>query len=453
MSLQNMFSNDKEGSSFSNLSSNNFKSKISTESIEQKCIKWSPEEDSRLLEAAQKYTTKNWELISQLFPGKSSKQCSSRYKKINIVDLVKGPWTYEEDRKLLKWIQKEGPKRWSMCAETIVGRTGKQCRERWFNALNPEVKKGEWTVEEDYKIYLLYSLYGGRWSKISLNFPNRTENSIKNRFYSSLRKLYAEKAKYAQANIVKKDDSKTSIGIGELIKLFPIAFDGMTNKLIKSKNFTLPQFNEYKTNLINSSNVLSNTKKKYSKKSIKFELQNETLIPTSSYNQSQEEIANKEISEEKEDTISESNSEENIIDLDKDNSLSGYQIYNEDLESFDFDKKINNSILQACQDAKKLNGNINCQEGQSAFNNTINFSINNVPNQIANYTNSSIVNINCNFYLQPKEDKAQKTTSKENCSSHKVDIYSYLLEELEDLETFIKKAKSEILNYNSRMDN
>ena len=215
----------------------------------------------------------------------------------------------------------------------------------------------------------------------------------------------------------------------------------------------MPQFNEYKTNLINSSNVLSNTKKKYSKKSIKFELQNETLIPTSSYNQSQEEIANKEISEEKEDTISESNSEENIIDLDKDNSLSGYQIYNEDLESFDFDKKINNSILQACQDAKKLNGNINCQEGQSAFNNTINFSINNVPNQIANYTNSSIVNINCNFYLQPKEDKAQKTTSKENCSSHKVDIYSYLLEELEDLETFIKKAKSEILNYNSRMDN
>ena len=252
MSLQNMFSNDKEGSSFSNLSSNNFKLKISTESIEQKCIKWSPEEDSRLLEAAQKYTTKNWELISQLFPGKSPKQCSSRYKKINIVDLVKGPWTYEEDRKLLKWIQKEGPKRWSMCAETIVGRTGKQCRERWFNALNPEVKKGEWTVEEDYKIYLLYSLYGGRWSKISLNFPNRTENSIKNRFYSSLRKLYAEKAKYAQANIVKKDDSKTSIGIGELIKLFPIAFDGMTNKLIKSKNFTMPQFKEYKTNLINS---------------------------------------------------------------------------------------------------------------------------------------------------------------------------------------------------------
>lgn len=445
-----MFSNDKEGSSFSNLLSNNTKSKISTESVDPKCIKWTPGEDSLLLETAQRYTTKNWEEISKLFPGKSPKQCSSRFKKINIVDLIKGPWTYEEDRKLLQWIQREGPKRWSMCAETIVGRTGKQCRERWFNALNPEVKKGEWTIEEDYKIYLLYSIYGGRWSKISLNFPNRTENSIKNRFYSSLRKLYAEKAKYSHhAHIVKKDDSKSSIGIGELIKLFPIAFDGMTTKLIKSKKFTTEQFNEYKINLINSSNVLTNTKKKYSKKNIKFELQNEA---SNIIQESEKEI--KEISEEKEETISESNSEDNIIDLDRDNSLCGYQIYSEDLESFDFDTKINNSILQACQDVKKLNGNIiNCQDGSSALNNSINCSINNAPNQISNYTNSSIVNINCNFYLQPKEERAEKSNSKTNFTNHKVDIYSYLLEELEDLETFIKKAKSEILNYNKGKDN
>ena len=84
----------------------------------------------------------------------------SRYKKLSTADLIKGPWTYEEDRKLLKWIQSEGPKKWSLCAETISGRSGKQCRERWFNALNPQVKKGEWTIEEDFKIYLLYSQYG-----------------------------------------------------------------------------------------------------------------------------------------------------------------------------------------------------------------------------------------------------------------------------------------------------
>ena len=96
---------------------------------------------------------KNWEDIATHFEGKSPKQCFSRWKKINSqTELIKGPWTYEEDRKLLKWIQLEGPKKCSMCAETIPGRTGKQCRERWFNALNPQVKKGEWTIEEDYKI-------------------------------------------------------------------------------------------------------------------------------------------------------------------------------------------------------------------------------------------------------------------------------------------------------------
>ena len=83
---------------------------------------------------------------------------------------TRGFWSYNEDCKLLSWIQTKGPKKWTACAQTIPGRTGKQCRERWFNALNPEVKTGQWTIEEDYKIYVLYSYLGGKWSKIAKYF-------------------------------------------------------------------------------------------------------------------------------------------------------------------------------------------------------------------------------------------------------------------------------------------
>nr|1GVD_A Chain A, MYB PROTO-ONCOGENE PROTEIN [Mus musculus] len=52
--------------------------------------------------------------------------------------LIKGPWTKEEDQRLIKLVQKYGPKRWSVIAKHLKGRIGKQCRERWHNHLNPE---------------------------------------------------------------------------------------------------------------------------------------------------------------------------------------------------------------------------------------------------------------------------------------------------------------------------
>ncbi len=125
--------------------------------------------------------------------GRSSIQCLHRWTKILQPGLVKGPWTIEEDKKLIEWVKLEGPKKWASCAEFIKGRNGKQCRERWFNALNPSVKKGSWTAEEDFNIFYLYNKYGSRWSFINTFFEGRTENSIKNRFYSALRRFYSEK--------------------------------------------------------------------------------------------------------------------------------------------------------------------------------------------------------------------------------------------------------------------
>jgi len=122
-------------------------------------------------------------------------QCLHRWNKILKPGLIKGPWTIEEDRKLLEWVKINGPIKWTSCSEFICGRSGKQCRERWFNTLNPNVKKGGWTPEEDFLIFKFFSEFGSKWSLIASKFPGRTENSVKNRFYSTLRRISLDKKK------------------------------------------------------------------------------------------------------------------------------------------------------------------------------------------------------------------------------------------------------------------
>lgn len=46
-----------------------------------------------------------------------------------------------------------------------------------------------WTEEEDRKLFKLYKEKGSRWSLLASQFPGRNENQIKNRFYSTLRRL------------------------------------------------------------------------------------------------------------------------------------------------------------------------------------------------------------------------------------------------------------------------
>ena len=165
---------------------------------EKRTGRWSSDEDELLKKIVPFYGEKQWRKISQHMKGRSAIQCLHRWTKILKPGLVKGPWTTEEDQKLYEWVAKEGPTKWSQCSQIIVGRSGKQCRERWFNNLNPVVKKGNWSIEEDDLIFKLYMQYGSSWSKIAKHLKGRTENSIKNRFYSTIRKIAADRKKMNQ---------------------------------------------------------------------------------------------------------------------------------------------------------------------------------------------------------------------------------------------------------------
>ena len=161
-------------------------------SSESKHGKWTDDEDNYLRAAINEYGEKQWRLISEKVPGRSPIQCLHRWSKILKPGLVKGPWSAQEDLALRNWVESQGPTKWSHCSKHIEGRSGKQCRERWFNILNPNVKKGEWTGEEDAVIFQMFQAKGPKWTLIAQCLEGRTENSIKNRFYSTLRKMKAQ---------------------------------------------------------------------------------------------------------------------------------------------------------------------------------------------------------------------------------------------------------------------
>ena len=161
-------------------------------------------------------------------------------RKIKKMELKKGQWSYQENRLLKQWVKLNGPKNWEACGRFIQGRKGKQCREHWSNCLNPELKKGDWTPEEDFLIMFFYEKCKGSWKKIIPLFNGRIENSIKNRFYSRLRK-------YATKNIEKsqKRKMKAQIKLNVLLNYLGEALNEAKHDFLKKTKMTFEQFNQF----------------------------------------------------------------------------------------------------------------------------------------------------------------------------------------------------------------
>jgi len=96
----------------------------------------------------EKFGVESWHKVSRFVAGKTEEACRSRWQDLLEMTPVsnKGNWTIREDKDLLKLVESMGAKNWNSISDSLTGRTGKQCRERWHNHLDPNIRKEKWSA-------------------------------------------------------------------------------------------------------------------------------------------------------------------------------------------------------------------------------------------------------------------------------------------------------------------
>lgn len=156
---------------------------------------WENEDVERLEKIMENYQdskSPQWDQIAANFPGRTAVDCLTQWHKMIPADRArgKGSWTAEEDAILISKHAFFGRK-WSKISEFLPGRAGKQCRERYVNHLDPNLKKGaEWTDDEEAILISLHKNHGNKWTLIANQLPGRSDNDVKNHFNSTISRKF-----------------------------------------------------------------------------------------------------------------------------------------------------------------------------------------------------------------------------------------------------------------------
>ncbi|ORX44765.1 hypothetical protein DM01DRAFT_257984, partial [Hesseltinella vesiculosa] len=160
------------------------------EGVRQFYCRWTEKEDELLVNAVKKYGPHKWSLISQVIPGRTPAQCSTRWHGALNSTVHKGRWSPDEDEILIKCVRTELKSNnndtnrlpWNAIAKSIPHRTGIQCQSRWTEALDPTVRKGRWDKYEDELLRKSVHQLGCCWIRVAHCIPSRTQRQCRTRW-------------------------------------------------------------------------------------------------------------------------------------------------------------------------------------------------------------------------------------------------------------------------------
>ncbi|KAF2678711.1 hypothetical protein K458DRAFT_316036 [Lentithecium fluviatile CBS 122367] len=145
--------------------------------------KWSPDEDALLMEGYRiqaQSSTVNWHEVAKRVPGRDNKDCRKRYHNELDGNVKKGTWTKSEDERLKSYVREYGTQ-WAVIARQMETRSADQCSKRWNHSLKPELERRPWTEQEDQLLMRSLLPHGHRWREIQCtHFPSRSANDVKN---------------------------------------------------------------------------------------------------------------------------------------------------------------------------------------------------------------------------------------------------------------------------------